>query len=311
MDPTAVPDVVTDGFVYASLFSEGYYHVSGKYPTTISKGQPFSRSWLEDFRQRQLAGIQRTTEIGPDGKYVYYGNTNWYKLIYRDANTATTHNLSVQGSSKKLSWMVSGRFYSQDSIYKIAKETFNNYNLRSKGKIQILPWLSLENNTSLYIENYHQPTLSSVGSATGNVYEAMERFGTPLALPYNPDGTFSRMAGSNGFMALADNRTYQEEKEQRINTTFTLNADIIKDVLKLKADYSYGVQNDHKTRVAVPLTTYLGPEQPYDSYMDGYMSQWKYYVYKNAANAVLKVNIARMIVFKTISSTEDAACIDG
>ena len=286
-------ELVTDGYTWAQCFVENFLGndrvpgTTGTYPKDIAGAMDFSPEYMAELGRRAQAGY--TDQVGMDnsGKYVYYGNTNWYKLIYRDANTATTHNLSVQGSSKKLSWMVSGRFYSQDSIYKIAKETFNNYNLRSKGKIQILPWLSLENNTSLYIENYHQPTLSSVGSATGNVYEAMERFGTPLALPYNPDGTFSRMAGSNGFMALADNRTYQEEKEQRINTTFTLNADIIKDVLKLKADYSYGVQNDHKTRVAVPLTTYLGPEQPYDSYMDGYMSQWKYYVYKNAANAVL------------------------
>ena len=286
-------ELVTDGYTWAQCFVENFLGndrvpgTTGTYPKDISGVMDFSPDYLAELGRRAEAGY--TDQVGQDasGKYVYYGNTNWYKLIYKDANTATTHNLSVQGSSNKLSWMVSGRFYSQDSIYKIADETFGNYNLRSKGKIQIRPWLSIENNTSLYIENYHQPTLSSVGSATGNVYEAMERYGNPLAVPYNPDGTFTRLAGSNGFMALADNRTYQEEKEQRINTTFTLNADIIKDVLNFKADYSYGVQNDHKTRVAVPLISYVGPDQSFENYADGYMSQWKYYVYKNAANAVL------------------------
>ena len=75
MDPTAVPDVVTDGYVYACLFDEAYYAVSGKHHNTLNKGQAFSLAWLEDFRQRQLAGNKRTTELGPDGKYVYYGNT--------------------------------------------------------------------------------------------------------------------------------------------------------------------------------------------------------------------------------------------
>ena len=95
-----VPDVVTDGFVYASLFAEGYYNVAGKYPTTMNKGQDFSRTWLEDFRQRQLAGIQRTTEIGPDGRYVYYGNEDYYDFLYKDYTVAQSHNISVSGSGK-------------------------------------------------------------------------------------------------------------------------------------------------------------------------------------------------------------------
>lgn len=56
MTPTATPDIVTDGFVYAKLFAESYYNRNNTWPTSINKGQEFSRVWLEEFRQRQLGG---------------------------------------------------------------------------------------------------------------------------------------------------------------------------------------------------------------------------------------------------------------
>ena len=131
MDPTAIPDVVTDGFVYASLFAEAYYNDTQKWPTSMNKGQEFSRTWLEDFRQRQLSGIRRTTEVGPDGKYVYYGNTDYYDFLYKKATFAQTHNITASGSSGPMSFYISGRLYDYDGLVNFTPDTYQTMNLHS------------------------------------------------------------------------------------------------------------------------------------------------------------------------------------
>ena len=72
-----------DGYVYARLFYDAWYNYCFNEPTGFNNSQDFSRAWLDTFRQRKLAGNKLETTVDPDGKYVYYGNTDYYDALYK------------------------------------------------------------------------------------------------------------------------------------------------------------------------------------------------------------------------------------
>ena len=286
MTPTAVPDVVTDGFVYASLFSEGYYSVAGKYQTTINKSQPFSRAWLEEFRQRQLAGIKRTTEIGPDGKYVYYGNTDWYDWLYKDFTTAQTHNVSVSGGNKDISYYVSGRFYKYDGLFNLSTDKYHTINLRAKMSANLRPWLKISENISLNSEFYHIPSTSNQQSS-GNFWSAINSEGHPSSPIFNPDGTMTK-SGAYAVGGLVTGNNYKDRKVKNWKSTTALRASFFDDTFRINADFSYADRgkNEIQKRTVVPYSeapgeiTYLGTPGT-DDYLQEYFSETDYI----AANA--------------------------
>ena len=106
--PTKVPDVVTDGYTYAKYFNEAWsaYYDYSQTPQNINKTLKFSQEYLEELERRSgISGLPEV-EIGPNGDYVYYGNTDWYKELYKKSTFATDHNISVSGSSGKTSFYV-------------------------------------------------------------------------------------------------------------------------------------------------------------------------------------------------------------
>lgn len=114
--PTAFPDQVNNGYLYAKMFSEGYSAGSNytQLPKNINKTQKFSQEYLDAFEQHDKDPSLPKTEVNANGEYVYYANTDWYKLLYKPHNFATDQNLSVSGSSDKASFYVTGRYYSQE-----------------------------------------------------------------------------------------------------------------------------------------------------------------------------------------------------
>ncbi len=281
MDPTAVPDVVTDGFVYASLFSEAYYNVSGKYHTTINKSQPFSRSWLEDFRQRQLAGIQRTTEIGPDGKYVYYGNEDYYSFLYRDFTTAQSHNVSVSGGGKNYGYYLSGRFYQYDGLFTRSTDKYHTMNLRAKVSANIRPWLKLSENITFNNEFYHIPSTSNQQSS-GNFWTAINAEGHPSSPIFNPDGTMTK-SGAYAVGGLVTENNYINRTIKNYKTTTALRAEFFKKTLRLNADFTYSDRGRSQLtkRTVIPYSeapgeiSYLGTPG-LDDYLQEYNSRTDY-----------------------------------
>ena len=286
MDPTAIPDIVTDGYVYACLFSEGYYNVSGKYQTSINKTQVFSRAWLEDFRQRQLAGIKRTTEIGPDGEYVYYGNENYFDFLYKDFTTSQTHNVSVSGGGKGYSYYVSGRIYQYDGLFNLSTDKYYTMNLRAKLSADLRPWLRLTENLSLNNEFYHIPSTSNQQSS-GNFWTAINMAGHPSSPIFNPDGTMT-MSGAYAVGGLVTENNYTNRKVKNYKTTTGLRASFFNDTFRLNADFTYADRgkNELRKRTVVPYSTapgsitYLGTPG-LDDYLQEYFSETDYI----AANA--------------------------
>lgn len=146
--PVTVPDFVTDGYEYASHFYEAY-HAWNNYsadPKNINKTQEFSLGWLEDFKRRKEQGITDEVTVDATGKYVYYGNEDYYDALYKKTTFAQDHNLSVTGNNGKLNYYVSGRFYGYDGLFRYNTDNYKMMNLRAKGSVQVFDWLKIENN---------------------------------------------------------------------------------------------------------------------------------------------------------------------
>lgn len=273
-------NLVTDGLQWLDNFVLFFQNdsrtptSSGKIPGNVNnRSDTYSEAYHEEFRRRKAAGETNEYGLTSKGNYAYYGNTNWLDLFYKDYNTAHTHNLSVSGASDKVSWMVSGRYYNQDGIYKIGDETFKTYNLRAKGEIKLNRWMTLENNASLFKRKYRQPMV-----AGGNqpLLRQFEHRGQPIYTPYNEDGTLSFYGASVMYGAFQDGSSYQENNKLDVINTTALTIEPIKDVLKVRADFTYKGIRSNQLRISDIQEGYSAPNSTEAYNSSSYKSSWRY-----------------------------------
>ena len=86
--PQNVPDVVSDGYIWAKHFYDAYFNYNQANPSGINKTQQFSVAWLDEYKRRHETGDFGTVisdgSIGTKGRYVYYPEgTDYYDLMYR------------------------------------------------------------------------------------------------------------------------------------------------------------------------------------------------------------------------------------
>ena len=66
--------------------------------------------------------------VDATGKYVYYGNEDYYDALYKKTTFAQDHNLSVTGNNGKLNYYVSGRFYGYDGLFRYNTDNYKMMN---------------------------------------------------------------------------------------------------------------------------------------------------------------------------------------
>lgn len=291
--------IVSDGLEWLEAFYEFYGAdtmvpgASGKVPTTMNTNDVAvsSGSYLDAVRAVRALEADGTVEhsdylgLGKNGQYLYNGNTNWHELFYKRYNSSTTHDLSVKGSTKRLSYSLTGRYFMQDGIYKIGEESYNTFNLRSKAKVQVNNWLSLDNNTSIFRSNQKQPMFTT-SSVLG---KQLDQHGQPLLVPYNEDGTYTLASAKTAYTAFLEGNTGQTDHNFTVVTATGINIDIIKNVLKIRGDFSYKAIRRERERYRAPLTFYAAPgvATEYVPQASSYKSRWTYNTDYITANAVL------------------------
>lgn len=281
MQPTAVPDVVDDGYVYARLFYDAWYNFNRSQPTGINKSQPFSRVWLDDFRQRKKDGVQQKVAVNESGQYVYYGNTDYYDVIYRDYVFAHTHNLSVSGAVGPMSYFVSGRVYDYEGLFNFNPDKYITANVRGKANVQILKWLSLSENMEYTYEKQRLPS-AYLGEGSGNYWRSIADEGHPSSPVFNPDGTLTKSA-AYAIGGLVTGNNYIDRLIKNFRTTTALKASFFDDTFRLNGDFSFSSRDKHENtkQTVIPYSeapgeiTYLG--NPFsDDRMSEYNSSHEY-----------------------------------
>ena len=257
--PATTPNFVTDGYEYASHFYEAYnaWNNYSADPKNINKTQEFSLGWLDEFKRRKEAGITDEWAIDPaTGKYIYYGNTDYYGELYKKNTFAQDHNLSVSGNNGKLNYYVSGRFYGYDGLFKYNTDDYKTMNLRAKGSIQVFDWLKIENNMEFSNMDYHNPM--NVGEG-GSIWRNLADEGHPSSPIYNPDGTFTHSAAYTiGDFIYGKNGIDSKNRILRNTTSFTTS--FLENKLHVRGDFTFRNLDRSQTqrRVAVPYSTTEG-----------------------------------------------------
>lgn len=255
LQPTAIPDIIDDGYIYACLFQEAYsnYYL-GTTPSGINVSQAFSPAWLETFRKRKVRGEIGEVDIDPSGAYVYYGNTNYYDVVYKPIVPARTFNLSASGTAGKLSYYVSGRRYDYDGIFNFNPDKYNLSNVRAKASLQVLPWLKLSENMEFSVENKHIPATTNQVS-NGNFLRSMQDEGHVSSPVFNPDGTLT-MSGAYAIGGLVTGNNYTDKTVNNFKTTTRLAATFFDNTLRINGDFTYSPRwtNSTKKNTTVPYS---------------------------------------------------------
>src|SRR6187401_1782997 len=204
-EPTTLPDFVNDGYTFAKMFAESTVAWENTFPQAVNKTLKFSQAYLAELKRRQGLGLPEV-EVDPvTGEYVYYGSTDWFKELYKDNVSSTEHNLTISGSTDKTSFMLTGRYFGQEGLFRYNSDDYRVLNFRAKGSVQVYPWLRFENNMDYSNMTYHNPL--NVGEG-GGIWRNIADEGHPLATMFNPDGTLTASAaytvgdfwyGKNGY----------------------------------------------------------------------------------------------------------------
>lgn len=249
--PTTVPNFVTNGYTFAKMFNEGWsaWNDYSQTPQNINKTVKFSQAYLQELEKHANDPSLPQTIVNAAGEYEYYGNTDWYGQLYKDHNSAREHNLAVSGNSGKADFLITGRYYSQDGLFRYNSDDYNIYNLRAKGSLQVYPWLSLYNNADYSNMKYHNPL--NVGEG-GSIWRNIADEGHTMVPMFNPDGTLTYSAAySVGDYYYGKNGIDFNNRVFRNTTGFV--AQFFENVFRVKGDFTFQNTDNNQKQKRVPV----------------------------------------------------------
>lgn len=253
---TVTPVSVTDPLDWINWWIDsynGYYNFSRAILDHVDSTVPYNEYIHQQLIARRndpslpsVIPLEGHSQFG----WAYLENTDWYDLFYKDTNMAHEHNISLSGGSDISDYYISGRYYDYDGIYKVGDEKYDRYDFRAKGSLQVRPWLKVTSNTSLSTVNDYQPKHPRDNF---NIQRAINHVGYPLSPVKNPDGTWTTAAAITGYASFVEGSSYRDDQQLYLRQKFSADVDLIKDRLKLQADYSFNYTNRKRVDVQVPV----------------------------------------------------------
>lgn len=262
--PTTSTDYETRGYYSASINDLFYNQYTGNNYTTYTDDD-YYQLWLRRDDKTEHPDRPWVVTDRRDGRdtYVYYGNTDWYEYLYDDRRPLYEHSVNVTGGSEKVSYLLSGNMFDQKGVFRMNKDKFSRYNLRSKISASITDWLEISNNTAYYHSDYFYPGRSGID----NNFSSIHAHGLASFVPQNPDGTWvyaNSLSNSPGIMdgisaMLSHNGHRNQDKAYDLSSIFEATVKLTKK-LELKANYSYTYLNTSTLNRAVniPYSQYPG-----------------------------------------------------
>jgi TonB-linked SusC/RagA family outer membrane protein len=222
--PTVVPNKTTDPYIYLAL-----QRLSEDNTPWTGVGTSAERlQWARE-RSNDPAGTVGVREnINSPGTWEYMGNKNWTDHFLSNSTFSQNHNLSINGGSKKVNYYVSGSFNKHNGQLKVADDFFDRSGVRSRVNMEMTDWLSISNNTSYLMSNRENPSFFNM--------QTLYNF-EPTDSDKNPDGTWANSEVGRMGARLVDGGT-ETNTSRTFQTTFSGEAWILKDVLKVNAEYT-------------------------------------------------------------------------
>lgn len=295
----------------ATISYDGYFAFSRSTTSTDYETRGYYSAGIADFFMESGRGVRYTNYTDADYKalwerrndktenperpwvtienrfgrqsYVYLANFDWFNYLYNLSRPTTDHNVSISGGSDKMTYLISGRYYSQEGVQKLGDDGYKSFNIRSNISIDVRPWLEVKNTTRMFSGRY---TFSGVeGESTNWRRPGMHCLAS--FVPMNPDGTSvaytsltysSTHFPSDGWVAMMQQGgTGGHNLTQEMSTKFDFIFKIHKN-LKVQADFGYKkgyLRNDYR-EMDVKYSKYPGEV---DTMTTNYSDSYKEVVY--------------------------------
>lgn len=252
-DHTIKPKFVTNGYEWAKNFDEAYYAWNDykSHPAKANSVFPFSLDYLDELKRRNDDPSLPKTAIDPTtGNYVYYGNTDWFQELYADKNPSTEQTLSASGGNAKSEYYLSGRYMSQNGIFRYNPDKFKMYNIRAKGAVRPFDWLKLENNFDFSQRTYFFPILNHPSNTP--VWRRISDEAFPVAMLKNPDGSLTENAAIV-FGSFLTGNNYSDQTQLLLRNTSRFTTSFLHDKLHVNGDFTYAYTSSVETRLYTPV----------------------------------------------------------
>lgn len=182
-------------------------------------------------------------------QWVYYGNYDWWDMLYRQKRPVQQHSISLSGGTKDIKYMVSGAYDRQEGIQRAHPDVYNKYNLRSKIDFRINRWATLSNNTSFFSSKY-----TSLGDGSvDNTIAYSARHALACFPMKNPDGSwlystpYLNYKVANGRHIMLNEGTHRnEDRRSDFSNTTRLVISPFK-TLDITGDFTYRLYQDRNT----------------------------------------------------------------
>lgn len=184
-DLTVSTDFMTSGYDAARLNDEAFIRATGNSYTGYTPED--YEELLKRKTDPSLPSVVIQNRNGKD-QYVYYANTDWWDVFYRDMQTSSEHAITMSGATEKINFYLSGRTYEKNGIMRVQQDKFRGYNLRAKLEGQLTNWLKVSNNGQINYKNYTFPGWNGSANANNNFISTTVH-ALPSYVPVNPDGT--------------------------------------------------------------------------------------------------------------------------
>lgn len=183
-------------------------------------------------------------------QWVYYGNYDWWDMLFREKRPVQQHSISLSGGTKDIKYMVSGAYDRQAGMQRVNPDIYNKYNLRTKIDFKINKWATLSNNSSFFSSKY-----TSLGD--GGIDNTLQQVSAHALACYpwkNPDGSWiyaspyqSYKVGNGRHIILSENTHRNVERRSDFSNTTRLVITPFK-TLSITGDFTYRLYQNRDTR---------------------------------------------------------------
>lgn len=167
-DANQIPDML-DSYRFAQYFNEaaknsGQGAIFGEEALqNILDYQAYQNgTFTGELTDRNRNAILYGTTAGSNERWLLYGggtaNTNWFKEMYKDWVPSQEHNLSVNGGSEKITYLISGNFLDQKGLIRHGEDKFNRYSLNGKISAKLADWATVNYSNRWVREEYSRPS---------------------------------------------------------------------------------------------------------------------------------------------------------
>ncbi len=156
---TTEHDYITNGF-WSAYISDIFMLQHTKTAMTTYTDADYAELWM------RLNDVTENPErpwvvTQPDGSYKYYANFNWYDHFYKKIRPMQDYNVSLRGGNDRVNYFVSGRYYTEDGMFRQNTDKWHQFSTRAKVNIKIKPWMRYGLNLSFFSTKYTWPGTQS------------------------------------------------------------------------------------------------------------------------------------------------------